>query len=296
MSKSKKTAYVIINPVSGTGSKEQIADRLQKFDFHGCDMQIFWTEYPNHATQITSAAVTNKIDYVFAVGGDGTINEVAKALVGTDTVLGIIPHGSGNGLARHLNIPINVNKALLVAKQHNVQIIDYGIANGNLFFCTCGVGYDAQVSEKSLHQKSRGKVMYAKNMVDVFYQFEPENYKITTSEHIFEGPAFTVTCANASQYGNNAYIAPNADIQDGKMNVAILKPLSVFNLPKIAIQMFTKRINDNCKHKELITPNVLIERERKGVMHLDGNAIYTEKDIHIEIIARGLKVLVSHLN
>lgn len=296
MTKLKKTAYIVINPVSGSGSKKQLTDGFLKSDLQEYDIHVFRTDYPNHATEITAKAVKDNIEYVFAVGGDGTINEVAKALVGTNTVLGIIPHGSGNGLARHLCIPLNVDKAFRVAEQNNIQQIDYGVANDNMFFCTCGVGYDAQVSEKSLHQKKRGKLMYAKNMLDVLYRFTPENYKIITSDSVFEGQAFTVTCANASQYGNNAYIAPNADIQDGKMNVAILKPLSMSDVPKIAFQMFTKRINDNSKFEEFITQNVIIEREKKGVMHLDGSAIYTDKDIHIQIVPKGLKVLVPHLN
>lgn len=287
----QNTIYVIINPVSGTGSKERVVKKLAKLHADH-DIRFFYTERPHHATEIAKKAVETGIDSIIAVGGDGTINEVAKALVGTKTVLGIIPHGSGNGLARHLRISMNTDKAIESLFRNKVLQIDYGIANDNLFFCTCGVGYDAQVSEKSLYQKKRGVMMYAKNMIDVFRRFEPEKYRITSSEGTFEGEAFTVTCANASQYGNNAYIAPNADICDGKMNISILDPLSAADIPITAIQMFTKRLHNNPKLNELICTKASIERDREGVMHLDGNAIYTDKNIVVEIIHKGLNVLV----
>ena len=283
--------YVIINPISGTSSKDKVVKQLARLKDE-YDISFFYTEYPHHATKIAQEAIQNDVECVIAVGGDGTINEVAKALVGTNTVLAIIPHGSGNGLARHLKIPMNANKAIDLIKKYKMMQIDYGIANKNVFFCTCGVGYDAQVSEKALHQTKRGILMYAKNMITVFRKFHPETYRVVAQGNTFQGEAFTVTCANASQYGNNAYIAPNADISDGQMNISILKPLGITDIPKAAFQMFTKRINNNPKLNELICNKVSIEREFDGVMHLDGNAIYTNSRIDVEIVHRGLRVLI----
>jgi len=289
----KKTIYVVINPVSGTKSKKNIPARVTKIiDQYEYDIHIFMTGYEGHGTQIAKEGVNNKIDCIVAVGGDGTINEIAKVLVNTDVTLGIIPSGSGNGLARDLNIPMNYSKALKVLKDGVVKRIDYGIANGNIFFCTCGVGFDAEVSEKALTQTSRGIMMYAKNMITTFIDYKPEKYRITTDGGVFEDEAFLITCANASQYGNNAYIAPYADIQDGKMNLVILKPISALDVPRTMIQMFSKNINNNVKQLELITEKAVIERTKEGVMHLDGNALYTEKDIKVEIIKQGLNVIV----
>lgn len=287
-----KKVNVIINPVSGTKSKKNIPRQLTCFDTSGFDVEIFFTQYQGHATEIAANAVRNKVDYVIAVGGDGTINEVAKALVNTDTVLGIIPSGSGNGLARDLSIPLNIKKAVGVLTENNVKQIDYGIANNNIFFCTCGVGFDALVSREVLNQPSRGKLMYAKSMLKVYYNFSPEKYKITCAEGTFEDEAFLVTCANASQYGNNGFIAPFADIQDGKMDIAILKPLSALRLTQTAIQLVSKNISNNSRLVEIITSEAVIERETCGIMHLDGNAIETDKDIHVKIIRQGLNVLV----
>ncbi len=292
MKQKKKTIYIIINPVSGTKSKKGLPEKTMALDPREYDVHMFMTGYEGHASQIAKDAVEKNIDYVIAVGGDGTINEVAQMLVNTNVVFGIIPSGSGNGLARELGIPLNHQKALEVIKENNIKKIDYGIANDNIFFCTCGVGFDAQVSEKVLNQSSRGKLMYAKSMISVFSNFEPEKYKVTADGEVFEDKAFLVTCANASQYGNDSFIAPLADIQDGKMNIAILKPLSVLRVTQTAIQLMSKNIRNNSKLVEMITSEALIEREREGVMHLDGNAIQTGKNITVKIVPKGLNVLV----
>lgn len=289
----KKKVYVIINPVSGARSKRSVPEKIQKeIDPHLHDVHMFLTGYEGHATEIATEAVNKNIDCVIAVGGDGTINEIAKVLVNTDVIFGIIPSGSGNGLARDLGIPMAYDKAVKILKEGYVRTIDYGIANGNIFFCTCGVGFDALVSEKALTQTSRGVLMYAKNMLSTFFNFKPEKYKITSADGVFDDEAFVITCANASQYGNNAYIAPHADIQDGKMNISILKPLSVLNVPKVGVQMFSKNIDSNAKHIEIVTSEAVIQRQKEGVMHLDGNAIYTDKDIHVKIVKQALHVIV----
>ncbi|MDR2854146.1 MAG: YegS/Rv2252/BmrU family lipid kinase [Prevotellaceae bacterium] len=290
----RKKVKVIINPVAGTKSKKSIVESIgHLIDSERFDVEIVYTEYKGHATEITSDAIKNNTDIVLAVGGDGTINEIAKALIDTEVALGIVPCGSGNGLARDLNIPMNVQKALKVLNEAYVKKIDYGIANDNVFFCTCGVGFDAKVSEKALTQTKRGLLMYAKNCLSVFSHFKPEKYKITYEGGVFEDEAFVVTCANISQYGNNAYIAPYADWQDGKMNITILKPLSVLNAPKVVVQMFTKKLANNAKFVEYITPEAVIEMEKEGVMHLDGSAIVIDKkEIHVKIIKQGLNVIV----
>lgn len=292
MTHRKKKIYAIINPVSGTKSKKEIPNMLSCIDPHKYDLHIFMTGYEGHATQIAKNATLENVHCVIAVGGDGTINEVAKALVGTDVVLGIIPSGSGNGLARDLNIPLNFQKAIGILNEGTVAKIDYGIANGNIFFCTCGVGFDALVSEKVLNQSSRGKVMYAKSMLEVYANFKPERYRVTTPDGTFDDTAFLVTCANASQYGNNGFIAPEADMQDGKMNIAILRSVTPIDIPQTVIQLVSKNIANNSNLVEMLASEALIERETDGVMHLDGNAIHTDKDICVKIVKQGLNVIV----
>ncbi|MDR2953666.1 MAG: diacylglycerol kinase family lipid kinase [Prevotella sp.] len=291
---SKKKIYAIINPVSGTSSKQNLPHKIaESFDARKFDIHIFITGYAGHGSEIAQQAIEDKVDYVIAVGGDGTVNEVAGTLVNSDTTLGIIPLGSGNGLARDLNIPTDVKKALGVIAEENIIDIDYGkVNNKKIFFCTCGVGFDAEVAAKSSGKKSRGSLMYLKNMLETFFEKKPEEYEIICPEGTIRDKAFVVTCANASQYGYNAHIAPHADIQDGMMNVAILKPLSILDVPQTSLQLFTKKIDENNKMIELITNEVTIKREKEGVMHIDGDPVKVGKEIHVKVITKGLKVLV----
>ena len=293
----KKSIHVIINPKSGTSTKQSLPNKLKSdVDSKKFDLQISFTEYVGHASEIARKAVEDKTDYVIAVGGDGTVNEVARVLVGSDTTLGILPLGSGNGLARDLHIPLNAKKALDIIKDGNVIRIDYGIANGKTFFCTCGMGFDALVSEQAAKAKKRGSLMYFKTMLETFFQQTPQVYQITCPEGVYEDEAFTITCANAGQYGYNAFIAPNADIQDGLMNIIILKPLSFANVPKIGLQMFTKNIGNNKKMVQIVTSEAVIKRKNKGAMHLDGDYAEGETEIHVKIIPKGLNVLVPNID
>lgn len=154
------------------------------------------------------------------------------------------------------------------------------------------MGFDALISEKALEQTNRGKLMYAQSVLSTLFTFKPKRYKIITPDGTFDDKAFIVTCANASQYGNDAFIAPNADIQDGKMNIEIVKPLTPIEMTQAAIQMFTKNLPTNSNLVEIITSEAIFERECEGAMHIDGNAIQTQKDIHVRIIKQGLNVIV----
>lgn len=289
----KKKIYAIINPVSGTSKKQDLPHKIaEKFDAREFDIHIFITGYAGHGYEIAKQAIADNAKYVIAVGGDGTVNEVASALVNSGIALGIIPMGSGNGLGRDLNIPINFKKALNVITEENIIDIDYGKVNDKIFFCTCGMGFDAEVAAKASGKKSRGSFMYFKNMLETFFRQKPERFEIICPQGTIEDKAFVVTCANASQYGYNAHIAPHADIQDGMMNIAILKPLTVLDIPQTSLQLFTKKIDENSKMIELITNKATIRREREGLIHIDGDPIKMGTEINVEIIPLGLKVLV----
>lgn len=293
----KKTVYVIINPVSGTSSKSSLPQRIMDtYDPKEVDVHFLFTGYAGHGFELAKKAVANKVDYVIAVGGDGTVNEIARALVGSSTALGIIPKGSGNGLARDLHIPMHTPDAVKMLKEENLISIDYGIANGHTFFCTCGVGFDALVSERASNEKRRGSLMYLKNVVETFFNQTPENYHIIFPDGEIKEEAFVVTCANAGQYGNNAFIAPSANIQDGKMNLALLRPINILEAPQTTLQLFSKKIDNSNKLIEVLCNEATIKRERDGVMHIDGDPVQTEKDIHVKIIPQGLKVLVPTEN
>lgn len=289
----KENIYVIINPISGTGSKDSIPRKIATaIDQHRYQLHFFITGYAGHAFELACQAVKNGAKYVVAVGGDGTVNEVAKALVHTDCTLGIIPFGSGNGLARDLRIPIQVNRAIEVFSQFKQINIDYGTANGHTFFCTCGMGFDARVSETFAKQKIRGALAYAKSMVETYIGLEPEEYEICFPEGLtIREKTFLVTCANATQYGNNAVIAPNADMQDGLMNVAILKPFGTLDIPITIMQLFSRNINANHNLTEVLTKSVAVKRPKADWIHIDGEPIFEQATVQVTLIPKGLKVI-----
>lgn len=287
----KEKVCLIINPISGTESKKNIPELVATaFDQKKFDLVIRITGYQGHATEIARQAVKEHYRYVLTAGGDGTVNEVARTLINSDTTLGIIPFGSGNGLARELDIPMDAEKALEIILNGKSRTIDYGIANNHIFFCTCGFGFDAFVSDRFADEKKRGPLGYLRNVLESVVDFRAEEYEITSDEGTITEKAFILTCANASQYGNDAFIAPGASMDDGMMNVAILKPLNALEIPQTTLQLFTKNIDKNSKMITLLTRNLHIKRARPGVMHIDGDPVMTSSEVDVRMIHKGLNV------
>jgi len=282
----------IINPISGVGSKRKIPRMLEHVcKEKGCLLSIAFTEYPGHASELTQKALQDGYTCIVAVGGDGTVNEIAKTMLHSNAVLGIIPKGSGNGLARELHIPMDVKRAVDLLVKGHVSVIDACEANGRIFFCTCGVGFDAQVSESFAQEKHRGSLTYIKNTVEEYLNYKPEPYELIVDNQTIKEKAFLVACANASQYGNNAFIAPHANIKDGEMDITILSPFTPLDIAPLAIQLFTKQIDRNSKIKIMKAKRVSIIRQHPGLMHLDGDPVMVENRIDISVIPKALKVI-----
>lgn len=287
----KKKIVFIVNPISGTQNKKLILNLLdEKIDKTKYDYEIVRTEYAGHAVKIASHAASEGVNIVVAIGGDGTVNEIARSLVHTQTALGIIPCGSGNGLARHLQIPMDVKKAIDVINKGNTECIDYGKINEIPFFCTCGVGFDAFVSLKFAKSGKRGLLTYLENTLHESLNYKPETYEIENEDGTRKYKAFLIACANASQYGNNAYIAPQASLSDGLMDVTILEPFTVLDVPALAFQLFNKTIDQNSRIKTFKCKKVTITRSKAGVIHFDGDPIIAENKVIVEIISKGLFV------
>ncbi len=294
MKKSVKKIYAIINPISGIGSKDRIPEIISSRCLdREIAVNIVYTDYAGHATELTRKAIDDNADCVIAVGGDGTVNEIARTLLRTDVVLGIIPKGSGNGLARELHIPMDVRGAVDVIFSNHMSVIDACRANDHVFFCTCGVGFDAAVSAKFAEEKRRGSLTYVKNIVEKYLDYKPETYKLHINNDTIKEKAFLITCANASQYGNNAYIAPHANIYDGKMDITILSSFNALDIGPLAIQLFAKTIDKNSKIKTFRTKEARIIRQKEGFMHIDGDPVMAAKDIELSVIHSALKVFTS---
>ncbi|MDR0186556.1 YegS/Rv2252/BmrU family lipid kinase [Prevotella brunnea] len=290
----KKKIIFIMNPISGSGDKDSVPEMIEKYiDKEQFDFHIETTKSAGHATEIAKKAVNENIDIVVAVGGDGTVNEVGRALVQTHTALGIIPLGSGNGLARHLAIPLNIKKGLDILNQCKIKELDYGIINGTPFFCTCGMGFDAFISMKFAEAGRRGMITYVQKVLEEGLRYKPQIYEIEDDEGVHRYKAFLISVANASQYGNNAYIAPQASMSDGKLDVIIIQPFDVLEASQVAIELFNKTLDKNLKIKTFRAKHIRIHRNKEGVIHYDGDPIMAAADIDISMVHKGIRIVVN---
>ena len=292
----KRKILFIVNPIAGTAGKEGMAEAIAAaIDRSYYDFDIARTAYGGHAAELASKARDEGAFCVVAVGGDGTVNEVARSLVHSDTALGIIPCGSGNGLARHLMLPSDPREAVGVINMHTVHDLDYGLINGHPFFCTCGMGFDAFVSVKFAEAGRRGLMAYLENILREGLKYKPETYEITDGGGTTLCRAFLISCANASQYGNNAYIAPQASMSDGLLDVTVMEPFDMLEAPQISIDMFNKTLDKNRNIKTFKTKHIRVGRQQPGFIHYDGDPVMAAADVDISVVSRGIKMIVNPL-
>ncbi|MCL1867524.1 MAG: YegS/Rv2252/BmrU family lipid kinase [Paludibacter sp.] len=291
----KQKIAFIINPISGKKHKKSIQKTVEKhLDAKKFEPFFAQTEYAGHGQKLAQQFVNQGFDIVVAVGGDGTVNEIARTLVHTQTALGIIPAGSGNGLALYLKIPKNMAHAVQFINQASIVEADYGLLNNQAFFCTCGAGFDALVSADFAKGKIRGFIGYFWVIIRAFSKYKPQNYRLISKDFDFEvNNAFMINFANISQWGYNACIAPNADIHDGKMEITILKKFPLFTAPRLAAQLFLKRIAKNRYVNTLTANEITVLSNTEDKFHFDGEPCQMPKEINIKIISNGIKLLTK---
>lgn len=293
-----KNIAFIINPISGSKETQNAKRKLPKLILQTLDKEqwlpnISFTEYASHATELARQYARMGFDVVVAVGGDGTVNEVAQGLKNTNTAMGVIPMGSGNGFARHLNIPIRPNKAIEMLNHAEPIYVDYGIANERLFVSTCGTGFDALIADHFASSTKRGFATYLQNILKDAFSYAPQTYKIIADGVELNHTAFLITFANANQWGYEALIAPKASVQDGKMDIMLMSRHAILGSASLAIRLFAGSINDSHFMDTIRAKEVTLIREEKTPFHIDGDPIEMEKDIHIRIVPDGLKVMVE---
>lgn len=289
-----KKIVFIINPISGTGRKDIVEAAIREhIDTAHYEPVVRYTEYAGHAAVIAQEEAAQGTEIVAAVGGDGTVNEVARSLVNTKTALAVVPCGSGNGLARHLRIPMDAVEAVKLINEDFIQSIDYGTINGDAFFCTCGVGFDAFISMKFAEAGKRGVATYVEKTLQDGLTYKPERYTVEIDGDTTIHDAFLIACANASQYGNNAYIAPNASTRDGLLDVTILTPFSTLEAPQIIVQMFNRKLESNSHVKTFRARRVRITRETEGAAHIDGDPKMMGRIIDVEIHPSALLAITN---
>ena len=293
-----KNIAFIINPVSGSKETQNAKRKLPKLIMQTLDAtqwlpNIVFTEHAGHATELANQYARMGFDAVVAVGGDGTVNEVARGLKGTHTALGIIPMGSGNGFARHLNISIKPQKALEMINHSEPILVDYGLANGRLFVSTCGTGFDALIADHFAGSNKRGFSTYLRNIIKDVFSYHPQTYHIVGDGWEVTHKAFLITFANANQWGYEAMIAPKASIQDGKMDIMMMSSNAILGGASLALRLFAGSIDDSHFMDTIRAKDVTLIREEAAPFHIDGDPVEMEKDIHIRIVPDGLKVLVE---
>ncbi|MFQ5823727.1 MAG: diacylglycerol/lipid kinase family protein [bacterium] len=290
-----KNITLILNPIAG-GQKNKgkiLKVVTEYFTDNGYLITTQKTTRRGQATEFAVQAVDNNADLVVAIGGDGTINEVGSGLVNTDVTMGIIPCGSGNGLARSLNIPQNVEQACKLISQDNFCSIDVGKANSRYFFLIAGVGFDAVVGKRFDEYPRRGPIPYFYLGAKVFFAYRPERIKISFNSKILEINPFVIAVANGQQYGNGAIIAPDAKLNDGLFDICIVHRLTflqlIYTLPKL-FKGKIKSFQDAEFHK---SQTVVIERKNPSLVNIDGEAVLESSVVECSILPKALKVIAS---
>ncbi len=297
MTNQQSKTLFIINPISG-GRDKKFLPELLKRELKNKSYEIAYTNGPEHATALALDGIARGFTNFIAVGGDGTVNEVAKALIGTDFNMGILPQGSGNGLARHNKIPMQIASAVRLLNNPNVKRIDTCKLNNMPFINASGVGFDAHIGKLFAANKhgKRGFSTYFNMTINEFKNYKSQKYAITADGKKLDENAFLITFANSSQYGNNAFIAPDASMTDGMIDLCIMKPFPPLNVLELGFKLFTRTINSSQYIETVKAKVIVVQREFAGDIHLDGEPYLSGKEIKVEVVPNSLNLLILNNN
>ncbi len=288
----KKKIRFIINPVSGANRSENkekiIHDHLDHSQF---DYECIYTERKNHATELAAEAVTLGYDIVVACGGDGTVNEVAKGLIGSDTVLGIIPGGSGNGFAMYIGMGRSTTRAVKKLNKTQVKTIDTCYVNDIFFINLAGIGFDALIAYKAENEKRRGLQMYVNLVGKEMVRFKAEDFKVIYDGQTIEGPFTTIAIANAPMYGYNFTVAPLADLSDGLFDIVFIKEASILRTLGASWRMLNKTLDRSPLVEVRKAREVTVISKKPYYFHVDGESMKFTDTLQFRMDPLSLKVL-----
>ncbi len=280
----------IVNPISGGKDKKDVLAAIGRYlDLSECSYEVLQT---GRAGDAESWARKSRADIVVAVGGDGTVSEVAKGLLGSEKALGIIPCGSGDGLALHLGISRDPVRAVKTLNAACVARIDVGRMDGRPFFCTAGVGLDADVAFDFARSGRRGLGTYVTTAWDNWKHRRPETYVVETDTETWAGPAMFVTVANANQWGNEARIAPKASLCDGLLDVTVVQPFATVEIPDLAARLMAGKADSSRHVRTFRSARVHLHREHPGPAHYDGDPFEAGTDLELDILPGSLQVVI----
>ncbi len=291
MSTKRKICF-IINPISGVGCQKTIekliADLLDASSF---DYRLAYTEAPKHATALAQKAAADGYDIVVAVGGDGSVNEVSKGLIGSNAAMAILPAGSGNGLARHLGVPMDLKKAMNVLQKGHRKKIDSVCFNDEYFVNVAGVGFDAHIGWEFARFGKRGLSSYMKVIFRELSALKTQPFELILNGKSIHTDAYLISFANGSQWGNNASIAPLADISDGMVDVVMIKKFSWLKSIPLGYKLFRKKIH-TAAAVEIIQAKEITVKQKSNIAHIDGEPVEIGKTIIIKVNPLSLNVIV----
>ena len=289
----KKRIWFIINPVAGVRRKDDIPALIRENLNHIIfDFEINYTTHKGHAQELAKEAIDKNIDIVCAVGGDGSVHEIGTSLIGSKVLLAIIPIGSGNGLARHMHIPLSIKKAIeCINDQHKIAM-DTVLVNEQAFLGISGYGFDALVAEKFVGSTKRGLMTYIKIVLREFFKYNPINISVDANGQVKKLPVMLCTLANTKQWGNGLVVSPNSDATDGKVELILLKPFSFWRLPVLAMQFLFRR-SDKSALMEIISFDKATIRVSENIAHYDGESMATKGVLHVKVVPKSLQILVG---
>ena len=288
----KISILFIINPISGTGKKKIVEQLIKEELTHNkFEVSIRYTEAVGHATVIAKEGVEACVDVIVAVGGDGSVNEVAKGLIGTNVKMGIIPAGSGNGFARHLNIPMDKRKAVILLNKLHSKSVDTASVNDQLFVGTAGVGFDAHIGLKFDEASTRGFWTYLKLTFKEYFNYKEQSYQIAIDQKkTINEKAFFMSFCNINQWGNNVFVSPNSNIEDGLIRVVLIRKMNLLSVPFFAFRLFSKSVDKSKYYKEFSGKKVEVN-QAINLIHIDGEPISLGQKLFIEIKPSSLEVI-----
>jgi diacylglycerol kinase (ATP) len=283
----------IVNPNAGKKISEKLIDTIRKEFPQNIYYQIVIWKDKDHFKEVLDILHSQDYTDAIAVGGDGTVNQVAKSIINTNIALGIVPAGSGNGLARTLGLSMKVEEVIKQIAEGKQVKIDYGTVNNIPFFCTSGVGFDAHIGSLFATSKKRGLQSYVKITFRELLNYRSKEYTLQFNDQEIKRKAYLITVANSGQYGNDFYIAPQAKLSDGKFHVVILKPFNLLSVFGILIKILRGKANESGNIETYVTDKLTISRTEKGPIHFDGEPETQGELMSYQCLHKGLKVIVG---
>lgn len=283
----------IVNPNAGKRISDQIIETIRREFPQNMYFQIAIWKDKDHFEEITHLLKTEGYTDAIAVGGDGTVNHVAKTILNTGIRLGIVPIGSGNGLARSLGLSMKIEEVIRQIVAGNTTTIDSGVVNRIPFFCTSGIGFDAHIGNLFATSVKRGLQSYVKITIRELFKYRAKNYTLMFDDKIIQRKAFLITVANAGQYGNDFYIAPLASIQDGLFHIVILKPFNPFHLPMLMTRILSRKAHLSSRIETYTSKKITILRDEKDTIHFDGEPAFEDKEVLFENKPASLRVIIG---